>query len=321
MKLASIALAGSAVLSLLTGATLQANYASQGLAKRLFEQATGDSFLGDQKCAECHADEVAQWPKSGHATFVADPKLPKDKQGCESCHGPGAFHILEEGAENIAYSKISAKDANDACLRCHGSLLKSSHWRDASHSKAGVSCVSCHQIHPKSGDGAPMGDRGVVKKALFPAAKQSEKLLKADEATLCGSCHKTAVAQFRGNSHHPVPEGRMVCSDCHRPHPTTKDVTRSTDVKDQCVTCHGEMAGPFVYEHDPVAGWSGGGCNECHKPHGSNNPKLLKAFSRGVCSQCHTDKSATHYPGRSCWSSSCHVGLHGSNTDRLFLTR
>jgi predicted CXXCH cytochrome family protein len=73
-----------------------------------------------------------------------------------------------------------------------------------------------------------------------------------------------------------------------------------------------------VYEHDPVAGWMGDGCNDCHRSHGSANPRLLKSFSRGLCAQCHTDKSAAHYPGRTCWRAGCHVSLHGSNTDRLF---
>jgi predicted CXXCH cytochrome family protein len=91
--------------------------------------------------------------------------------------------------------------------------------------------------------------------------------------------------------------------------------------KDNCVSCHADVAGPFVYEHDPVEGGIGKGCLECHDPHGSHNPKLLNSFSRGLCAQCHTDKLANHFPGHSCWDSGCHVALHGSNTDPHFLTR
>jgi predicted CXXCH cytochrome family protein len=62
----------------------------------------------------------------------------------------------------------------------------------------------------------------------------------------------------------------MVCSDCHSPHPTKSDAKKADIQKQMCVTCHADVAGPFVYEHDPVTGWSGDGCVECHKPHGSH---------------------------------------------------
>ena len=91
--------------------------------------------------------------------------------------------------------------------------------------------------------------------------------------------------------------------------------------RELCVTCHGNVAGPFVYEHDPVVGLTGEGCMECHRPHGSNNPKLLTTFSRGACAQCHTDKANNHFPGRTCWQSGCHVAIHGSNTDPFLLHR
>ena len=111
----------------------------------------------------------------------------------------------------------------------------------------------------------------------------------------------------------------MLCSDCHNAHPTKNDKLRQTATKDACVSCHSEFAGPFVHEHDPVAGFTGKGCAECHKPHGSHNPKMLNSFSRGLCAQCHTDKLSTHYPGRTCWTAGCHVASHGSNTDGRFL--
>lgn len=111
----------------------------------------------------------------------------------------------------------------------------------------------------------------------------------------------------------------MVCSDCHVPHPTKDSKVRKDAVKGQCVTCHTEMAGPFVFQHDPVTGHSGDGCQECHKPHGSSNPKMLNSNTRGLCAQCHTEKLGRHYPGQSCWNAGCHVAPHGSNTDPRFL--
>ena len=354
MRLRNFALPVAAVLSLLAGAAFQSSHEPKPqklFTQRVFASAKTDDFIGDKACVECHTDVSNQF-HGGHATFSADPSLPLDKKGCEGCHGPGKAHAAEQRGEAspegtpaptdptiIGYASLKSKDVSFACLRCHGDVMTEQHWHKTAHSQADVSCVACHQIHPNSPDlTAPIGDRGVMKKEVFPAAMPAKALLKADEATLCGSCHQSEVAKFRLQSHHPIPEGRMVCSDCHDIHPAkaisqTKgahtgvgSITESMSkhvglTKDSCVTCHGDKAGPFVFEHDPVAGWSGKGCVECHNPHGSQNPKMLSAFSRGLCIQCHTDKGTDHFPGRTCWQAGCHVGLHGSNTDPQFLAR
>lgn len=351
MKLANLALPTAAILSLFVGAAFQGSHKTpESYPQRVFTNAKAEDYIGDKACAECHTDVSEHFHGSGHATFSEDPSLPLTKQGCEGCHGPGKAHAAEQRGETpenapeptdptiIGYTKLTGAQASAACLRCHGDVMTQAHWHKTTHGQADVSCVSCHQIHPATEDfGAPRGDRGVVLKQVFPAARPATALLKADEATLCSKCHAGEVAKFRLQSRHPVPEGRMVCSDCHDIHPAkAKSATKGGHqqvgtllegtpkhvgmVKESCVTCHGDKAGPFAFEHDPVAGWTGHGCVECHNPHGSQNPRLLKAFSRGMCAQCHTDKGANHFPGRTCWSAGCHVAIHGSNTDPRFFT-
>ncbi len=321
MQLGNLALAATASLSLLAGAVYQDAKQPKSLPLALFSQAKAADFLGDKKCAECHDDVSAKFAGSAHETYMHAAGLPTDKQGCEACHGPGALHIREENAQVISYKSISAKEVADACLRCHGDLIKKPHWRSESHARAGVSCVSCHQIHPKDKPNLVGGEIGPINKQVFAATKDSNPLLKADEPTLCNNCHKPEVMKFRKNSHHPIPEGRMLCSDCHSIHPTNSDRLKVATTKSKCVSCHADIAGPFAFEHDPVAGWMGSGCNECHDPHGTQNPALLKTFSRGLCAQCHTDKLANHHPGHSCWDAGCHIAIHGSNSDRTFLSR
>ncbi len=290
-------------------------------ADKLFARATKDDFTGSAACAECHESKFTKFNQSPHAMFMADPNLPDAKRGCEGCHGPGKIHTAEENSEVISFRKMDAKEASAACLRCHENTLPKSHWNRTEHAKANVSCVSCHQIHP---DSAP--DLKALKKEkdprsfAFTAKVEKDKMLRADEATLCGSCHGDAVGQFRNANHHPVPEGTMVCSDCHNAHPSKSEKAKQGSLKSDCVRCHTEMAGPFLYEHDPVAGVSGDGCKECHNPHGTNNPSMLNSNSRGLCAQCHTDKISTHYPNKSCWSAGCHVATHGSNSDPRFLS-
>lgn len=297
---------------------------AQSQAERLFARAKADDYTGDMACAECHEGKVAKFSESPHASLVSDPKLPADKRGCEGCHGPGKLHTTEEGAEVIAYRKMSPKESSAACLRCHSQTLSENHWKRTAHARADLSCVSCHQIHPDSDPDLQSGtvNHGTAqdtKAGVFVAQKLTASLLRAEEPKLCGQCHAPQVAQFRLTSHHPIPEGAMACSSCHSTHPSKSAKSKVATEKTDCITCHREVAGPFTFEHDPVANHTGAACQECHRPHGSNNPKLLTSFSRGLCAQCHTEKLARHYPGRTCWNAGCHVAPHGSNTNEKFL--
>jgi DmsE family decaheme c-type cytochrome len=324
MQIAKLALGIAASVSLLSGAMFQGSGKQASLPIRYFSEAQKADFVGEAKCMECHELVANAFPQSPHAIYVHNSSLPPDKQGCEACHGPAKVHTTDEttGKQILAYGRLSPKDVIDACLRCHGDLMTKPHFKSEAHARAGLSCVSCHQIHPKESDRNLLkGDRGVVKQ-IFAATKDSNPLLKHDEATLCNECHKPEVRDFRKNSHHPIPEGRMNCSDCHSIHPTNADRLKTPTLKEKCVVCHAEIAGPFAFEHDPVAGWTGGGCAECHNPHGSHNPRLLSSSSRGLCAQCHTNKGGSnHFPGQSCWASGCHVAVHGSNHDPRLLSK
>jgi DmsE family decaheme c-type cytochrome len=92
-----------------------------------------------------------------------------------------------------------------------------------------------------------------------------------------------------------------------------------------CARCHGEKAGPFVYEHPSVRAE---GCNTCHFPHGSPYPRLLKRSNLNLmCLDCHTFTPGLRAPGVPAFHDQatqyqactlCHAAIHGSNFDRLF---
>lgn len=294
------------------------NPLEKSLAERLFSKASSKDYVGDEKCGKCHYSMEKNFHNSPHSTFMTDVHLPLAKKGCEGCHGPGQFHIDDE-KQVIGFRKMAAKEASAACMRCHEGSVSPAHWKFTEHAQADVSCVGCHQIHPESDPQIKMRKGADPRSAAFKAKVESNAMLRADEATLCGSCHPAAIMEFRNSAHHPVPEGNMVCSDCHNPHPTVAEKSKQGGLKDTCVTCHTERAGPFVFEHDPVAGIGSDGCKECHRPHGANNPSMLKATTRGLCAQCHTDKLVTHFPAKSCWTAGCHVAVHGSNSSPKFL--
>lgn len=321
MKIQALLLTVGFVSLIYGGASLGQKAPPHSQAEKLFARAKADDFGGDSSCAGCHAEKAAAFKHSPHAAYMIDPKLPLDKKGCEGCHGPAGLHQAEKDPENISFTKMSPKESSAACLRCHEQTLSEKHWKRTAHSEAGLSCVSCHQIHPDSTNELQekKAQKPDPRTALFVArVEQPTMLLKADQPTLCGQCHGPEISKFRLNSHHPIPEGRMNCSDCHNPHPDKKAHVNQASNKEACVTCHAEYAGPFVFEHEPVAGHTGAGCLECHNPHGSNNPKMLNSFSRGLCGQCHTDHLSQHHPGQTCWSAGCHSSPHGSNTDPTF---
>ena len=315
----------------------------------LFQNATADDFVDEAACVQCHGEPHASFERSGHKPYMFDPKAPFDKKGCQGCHGPGGPHIanLEEPEKIrqfiLSFTKSKPIESSMGCLRCHNDTMTMAHWRRSGHGRAEVSCNSCHGIHR----GTPEEERRASELAatkkkrkvpFFVAAAEPRKLLKTDEATLCGECHAKEAGEFRHNFHHPIPEGRMVCSDCHEIHPrraSEKQHAAQTGIRsgDQrligswkqgsevCKSCHAEAAGPIIFEHYPVAGHTGDGCMDCHRPHGSHNPKMLRTFSRGLCNQCHTDKASNHFPGRTCWQAGCHAAPHGSNRDRFLFRR
>ena len=323
MRSGTVATWAVAGLWILVGASFQGQKKQVPFPIQLFNEAKAEDYIGETPCKDCHPDAVASFDRSVHSSYVRKPGSPPDKTGCEACHGPGAFHLDQDHPRNISYSKLSAADVSAACLRCHADVMKPTHWSRTAHSRADVSCVSCHRIHtPEMGERSTerVGAAGIVLNPLSSGGRAAKRLLKGPESVMCGKCHRIEAGEFMLNSHHPVPEGVLTCSDCHDLHPTRAAAKKVTAFKDKCVACHASMAGPFVYEHDPVAGLTGDGCTECHKPHGSHNPRLLKSFSRGLCAQCHTDKAATHNPGQTCWAAGCHASLHGSNTSQQFLS-
>ncbi len=306
---------GAILLALLLMAAARQQARERTFPLNLFAEAKREDYLGEPACVPCHRSYVISFRNSAHAPYMADPHLPIDRQGCEGCHGPGGIHLREVLAPKgvIRYSKLDPEAVSRACLRCHGATMRPSQWHRTAHARAGLSCISCHQIHQR----APQNTQ--VSPVLPSARSPSHPLLKGEETALCSGCHAREASEFRLSFHHPLPEGRLLCTDCHDAHPNRESVKRERLIREMCTHCHADKMGPFMYEHEPVAGWMGDSCLECHRPHGSVNPRMLKLFSRGLCAQCHTDKGVAHYPARNCWGSGCHVAHHGSNSDALFL--
>jgi len=266
-------------------------------------RAPAQGYAGSDACVACHGEQADSLAKTPHGKGVFDHL---SSHGCETCHGPAAAHA--EDPDNVALrpslTKLTSREQSAVCQSCHSGSAQF-FWHGGVHESRGLSCMSCHSVH---------------------AAKSANAQLKfATELDACVSCHKDVRAELWKNSHHPVREGKVSCSDCHNPHGSaTPKMIKAASVNDQCYSCHTEKRGPFLWEHAPVRE----SCLNCHTPHGSNQQKLQKTSVPYLCQECHAN---TRHPGtlydattlanqsrasnrifnRACVD--CHAAVHGSN--------
>jgi DmsE family decaheme c-type cytochrome len=252
------------------------------------ETAAAGERAGIDTCAGCHEEIVAAFKRTPHVA---------SEQACEGCHGPGKAHAEAGGDKSKirVFSTLPAAEASGVCQECHNKAGQK-HWVGSSHDSRNVSCVTCHDPHPK----------GAVPRAL----------LAKPQLALCTGCHLQKKAQLMRSAHMPLREGKMECTSCHNPHGTPNDkMLLQTSVAENCYSCHAEKRGPFLWEHPPVRE----NCLNCHDAHGSIQDKLLKVRTPLLCQQCH--QTASHpgpaYPAMSRYAFNqgclhCHPAIHGS---------
>jgi DmsE family decaheme c-type cytochrome len=251
-------------------------------------------------CKTCHEKAVTVFEKTRHGG------LP---ESCASCHGDVAAHlhsVMEKGepGDIVSFTKKTAAEVNATCLTCHDRGRQAG-WAGGMHDRRGLSCTSCHSVHDFKSEHA--------------------QLKTAQDAETCNSCHTQIRAKEMRVSHHPVREAIMSCASCHDPHDSSHPkMVMADSVNEQCLKCHTEKRGPFLWEHAPVRE----NCLNCHDPHGSNHEKLLVAKQPYLCQRCHlnTRHPGSLYDGRNSVAGAklsnravehacknCHQNVHGSN--------
>ena len=285
---------------------------------------------GDAKCTGCH--DEADEPTGAGTMLELNPgvlSIGKTKHGvradkrtptCSDCHGDSDKHRLHKGSDKPPKvdrsfrknTETTAEARNDVCMTCHkgGNRIN---WAGGQHQSNDVTCATCHKVHNRKSD---------VKDKMY-------------QTETCFGCHKEQRVESFKTSHHPIREGKVVCSSCHNPHGSSgpKQLIKNT-LNETCYTCHAEKRGPFLWEHPPASD----NCSNCHLPHGSNNPALLKNRQPWLCEQCHdyTNHPGNVYSGRGLPASmggnaanaqgnsgaqqmllrgcaNCHTQVHGSN--------
>lgn len=241
-----------------------------------------DQRLGAESCGLCHGHQGA----------------PGHHADCESCHGPGELHV--RNALDLSGIRFPG---NADCLTCHETghrgLLR---WSSSEHERAGLLCADCHDPHNLEPRHLRAADP--LQRTLLPQARA--------ETRICVGCHRDVAAKLNLPSHHPVREGMLGCADCHAPHGSARTSLGAETAR--CTGCHQAQAGPWIFEHTPVAE----DCGYCHVPHGAVADKLLVTNQPGACAYCHSlaEFGAVHEPqAYTTRCTDCHGAVHGSYAD------
>lgn len=274
------------------------------------------NYVGAETCKGCHEEAFTKFAKTRMGRmFLFQARDEKEKNACESCHGPGKAHVDAGGGKGkggmITFAKndpTPVEKRNAICLDCHTKGARI-FWKGSTHESRNVACTNCHTV--------------------MDTVSPKGQLAKENEIETCGTCHLQKRAQTMRSSHMPVREGKLTCTSCHNPHGTvTPALLKENSLNDTCFTCHAEKRGPFLWNHQPVLE----SCANCHDPHGTNHDAMLKLAKPRLCQQCHSEAQHPSRPygpiatqqkfvmGRSC--NDCHVAIHGSNHPAGFrLTR
>lgn len=249
--------------------------------------------VGSETCLSCHEDIGKAFGATAHSRGYRGQAV-----DCEACHGPGSVHADDPQKTNIVQpDRLAPAEANEICLSCHGQSKNVQHWPTSRHSAADLKCAECHNVH-----------------GIWTA----DHALRSEKATEgCLACHPQVRKAMFQRSSHPMRNGQMGCPSCHSAHGSAGDkALLKVSINENCVTCHMEKRGPFLFEHPPVRE----DCLSCHVAHGSNNTMLLKAPTNRLCQSCHLlghHQTVASQPGqiwvqnRACVN--CHAQIHGSN--------
>ncbi len=253
--------------------------------------------------------------------------------GLATCAGVLAVLLVACSTDRAVVEPLAIEGAtyvgDKACVDCHTEIARvfpaSPHARlrlDHGGMAGQYGCESCHGPGSKH---IALAGRGGFEKFIVNPGRDPEA---------CFRCHAETQVEFSFPQHHPLPEGKMNCVQCHDPHGA--EIMKPAGglamarLNETCGQCHREQTRPMVFEHPALRE----GCTACHSPHGSINAKMLTVPDSNLCLPCHAQvqgpgaNGAIFIGGRdhtasvamgTCWTAGCHTAVHGSNVHPILL--
>jgi len=222
-------------------------------------------------CLKCHGNEAAVTPilQTPHAVR-GDKRTPFAQDGCESCHGDSSKHVASRANPPAIVFKgknISpVAQRNEACLTCHTSTARMN-WQGSAHEVNDKACTDCHTLHAS-------------KDPILVRATQSEK---------CFTCHVRQRNESLKFSHHPMREGKVICSDCHNPHGGSNEPRLMKErMQFLCSSCHSGTGNSH-------GGAFGGGGSIPNRGPGTNKTVSYLGNQRD-CLNCHSQVHGSNSP-------------------------
>ena len=285
--------------------------------ERLLVGRIDSNYVGTDNClSACHYHDKYRRDFEAStmgAQLSSESGMPR--VDCETCHGPGSQAIVGLTKDRIEEDRKKGKQTECRyetlidikslppgakslmCLKCHtaNATFNLHEWNSGDHAISDVTCIDCHNIH--KGPDLITGPREIK--------------------GMCFKCHPESRAEFSLRSHHPINENKIFCTDCHNQHGSMNDgLLREDLAKENCIKCHAEKGGPFVYEHADL----NEDCMTCHRPHGSPYNALLVTQEFFLCMQCHaghrTSSSNSTLESKGAFytrCTDCHSSVHGSD--------
>jgi len=160
---------------------------------------------GSEACLRCHSGEAMHAMAVSVHSVLNSPESPVPSYGCESCHGPGSFHVSRahggKGFPAVATfgrgSGVAGREEQiETCLACHENGSGGSDpilWWGSVHDRRNINCSKCHLIHTESD---PIKEKEQQDKVCFKCHKKQKRIHPEFEnkdidfaAYTCSTCH------------------------------------------------------------------------------------------------------------------------------------
>lgn len=253
-------------------------------------------------CLDCHKPDSPGFQRQ-HLNY------PVAKANCVSCHNPHGSNTA-----GILFDTVHAPVASKRCDQCHDSATSSTPFKTK---RSGFElCRGCHSSMMNETFGKnrihwPLVDETGCLNCHEAHASNQKKLLKAEEASLCATCHtdtmawqarlaeqeKQERAALKGRpekgalTHDPIRSGN--CSACHLPHASDNAyLMRHSSIVETCGACHDwlkhtshPMGEKYIDKRNKNLSVD---CLSCHRSHGTGYRYMISfPTATDLCVQCH----------------------------------